>query len=161
GKVAQFILVISYGKHLHKCHLPKDQQQMVIGNKWTDEVTFRELEQSVLVDWDGTKCQIEDNSLRIGEKLSLDIDHSPMNFYLLDLDSVDWDAYDILNRLNITFGAHSYDYVSVNETESDCVLLRYHVKASFEPDLRRGPVYHHYALVPATIAVEAGDETFF
>lgn len=161
GKVAQFILVISYGKHLHKCHLPKDQQQMVIGNKWTDEVTFRELEQSVLVDWDGTKCQIEDNSLRIGEKLSLDIDHSPMNFYLLDLDSEHWHAYDISNQFNITFGAHNYDDVSVKETEIDFVLLRDHLKASFDLELHRGPVYHNYAQVTDNIAVEAGDELFF
>lgn len=158
--MAQRLLLVSYDKQLHKCHLHDHEPKRVsIGGQWSDTITFHGLSDTIWVDWDGETCKVENKSL-INGAISLQINNIPLEIYLTEHN--DWHYYDISNKLNITFGKNTYDDVQIPNTAIDFVLFRDQLGDSFQMAVYQGTVFHNYTFVDGEeVKIEAGDELFF
>lgn len=157
--MAQRLLLVSYDKQLHKCHLHDHEPKRVsIGGQWSDTITFHGLSDTIWVDWDGETCKVENKSL-INGAISLQINNIPLEIYLTEHN--DWHYYDISNKLNITFGKNTYDDVQIPNTAIDFVLFRDQLGDSFQMAVYQGTVFHNYTFVDGEeVKIEAGDELF-
>lgn len=158
--MAQQILMLSYGDQLHKCHLPEsEQQEMTIGNDWSDTVTLPALDQSISVAWDGKACNIKGNTLHMNEQLTIHIENSPMHFYLSHFENSK--VYDTADKHSITFSANEYDDVSISRTSVDFVLIRERGGQLFQLEVHHGDVYHNFSRTNGNKFVTPGDQLFF
>lgn len=161
-RMQQITLMVSYGDHLHKCHVTKnDQQEITIGNDWSNTMTFLELDDTFFIEWDGEACHINEELLHLNEQVIIQVNDQPMYFYLLDMGSKNKNVYDIAPVYSITFGADDYDDIKIKDTTIDFVLIREELGNCFAIDVHHGPVYHNFSRLTRNALLEAGDQIYF
>jgi len=158
-KMAQRLLLLSYGDQLHKCHLATDDlKKITVGNDWSDTVTFLDINISLSIEWTGEECKIGEQSLRMNEHVTIKEGNRPLHLYLID-DSK-WHMYDTSGKYSLTIGSREYDDVFVKNTSSDLVLIREKMEDPFRLEVNNGPVYHNFVSSSGACLLEPGDQLF-
>ena len=70
-KMAKRLLLLSDENQLHKCHLNENEPKNIqVGNEWSQNITFLNLENPIFIEWNGEYCQMGDQSLSMNEHLT-------------------------------------------------------------------------------------------
>ncbi len=155
--MAQKSLLITYNNQMHKCHLTeKEPREITIGNDWSHSVTFPDLNQTITVNWNGSVCEIEGNTIH--ENWQLPVLGKQLEIYLID--HAKRKIYDTSGIENITVGADSYSDIQLDSLTADFVLMKQPDGNGFTLDVQKGNVFHNYALVKERRYVAYGDHIF-
>ncbi|WP_066074081.1 type VII secretion protein EssC [Neobacillus soli] len=158
--MAQRLLLLNDGEQLHKCHFKQNKSRKItIGNDWSNTMTFKKLDRSLSVEWNGEWCKIGDHSLRKNDQLTLMHEDSPLNFFLTE--TVEWHAYDTTQHRSITFGSNEYDDVTISNTSANLLLFREQLGESFKLEVYNGQVFHNFLRTTGEVVLEPGDQLYF
>ncbi len=158
--MAQRLLLLSFKDQLHKCHLMiNEPKSLTVGNDWSNTITFKDLHTSLMIDWDGVSCIIDEQQLQLNECLTLKQQNDPIRFYLVEEN--EWCRYDTAQHYSVTFGANDFDDVRIKETTADLVLIREQLGAPFRLEVYDGEVYHNFIRTTGDVTLEQGDQLFF
>src|SRR5690625_1998474 len=156
------VLMVSFGKQLHKCSLhPTEEQAITIGNSLLHTVTFLSLETEVTVSWDGTLCEVNEQVLQMNDRLVIKIGEAQLTLYLLNHGDDTISTLDTTDQLNVTFGKEMYDDIAINDTNVEFLLTRSDRSLPFTLFMNEGIVYHNYVQVTDPIKLAVGDQLFF
>ena len=148
--MAQHILMIDYKKELHKIQLPSGESKTVtVGSKWSDTVTFLNIETQIPITWDGESCRIGNELLKPNNQVTKNVSDHAMNFYLLEAN--EWAIYDVASTYSLTFGPNDYDEVKIENTTVDFLFSRTQLEGAYELKVFSGQVYHNYSLVTGSV----------
>ncbi len=155
--MANKILMVTYKNQLHKCHLPeKEHKEVIIGNDWSDSMTFLGLDQSFRINWDGNEAFVGKNKLET--QMSIPVADHLMELSLLDAKKSY--AYDIAGRNIVTIGSNSYDDILLPDASADLVLHRQDDGMSFKLANQGTTVYHNFMAVDRQTVIFPGDQLF-
>ena len=157
--MAQHILMLNYKKELHKIQLPSGESKTVtVGSKWSDTVTFLNIETQIPITWDGESCRIGNELLKPNNQLTKNVSDHAMNFYLLEAN--EWAIYDVASTYSLTFGPNDYDEVKIENTTVDFLFSRTQLEGAYELKVFSGQVYHNFSLVTGSVMLEPGDQLY-
>ncbi|AUJ26913.1 type VII secretion protein EssC [Virgibacillus dokdonensis] len=155
--MANKILMVTYDNQLHKCHLPDhEKKEMIIGNSWSDNITFSNLEQTHKLMWNGNEAFIGEAKLE--KQLSLPEADLLLELYLLHREETRF--YDAAGAETITVGTHSYDDIMLPNSSVDFVLHRQENGFTFQLENNGATIFHNFKAVEKQAVVCPGDQLF-
>ena len=158
--MAKRLLLLSDENQLHKCHLNENEPKNIqVGNEWSQNITFLNLDNPIFIEWNGEYCQMGDQSLRMNEHLTFN--HGGQSIHLFLTEEKEWQRYDTAGQYSMTFGSKEYDDVVVKDTSVDFVLIREELGQPFRLEVNDGQVYHNYYRTMGNVELEPGDQLYF
>src|SRR5699024_323193 len=118
--IQQLVLMLGYQGQLHKCSLQEQEEKTItVGNSKFDTITFATLQNDLQIEWDGQKCQVNDQVLVMNETLQVSLPESSLFMYLTDVTSRDPISLDISGELTVTIGIGSHSVISIDDLTAD------------------------------------------
>ncbi|WP_042221347.1 type VII secretion protein EssC [Oceanobacillus manasiensis] len=155
--MVQKTLVVNYGDQLHKTDLLEGTpKKIIVGNNWSDTLTFLTLDHPITVEWDGESCYLDNQPLSQKRQLSLP-NGKMIQFYLTDLE--ERYLFDIAAKQHITVSKNEYDDVSIKDMEAEVFLFR--EQEGFRLEVHAGEVFHNFSYTEGNAYLETGDQLFF
>lgn len=155
--MAQKLLLLTYNNQLHKCHLTdNNSRNITIGNAWSDDITYTNINETIKVNWNGSVCEIEGNKWHAQWQQS--VSGEPMEFYLLDNEKRK--IYDITGKNTITIGGDVYADIRIEGLQTEFVLIKQADDKEFTLNVQMGSVYHNFSVVNEHVHVHFGDHLF-
>lgn len=156
-RMAQKLLLLTYSNQLHKCHLTdNNSRDITIGNAWTDDITYTNINETIKVNWNGSVCEIEGNKWH--DHWQQSVSGEPMEFYLLDNEKRK--IYDITGKNTITIGGDAYADIRIEGLQTEFVLIKQADDKEFTLNVQKGNVYHNFSIVSEHVHVHFGDHLF-
>jgi len=160
--IQQPVLMLGYQGQLHKCSLQEQEEKTItVGNSKFDTITFATLQNDLQIEWDGQKCQVNDQVLVMNETLQVSLPESSLFMYLTDVTSRDPISLDISGELTVTIGIGSHSVISIDDLTADLILTRKTTSSTFQLHVNEGMVYHNFKQVSNFASVNFGDHLFF
>lgn len=154
--MAQKSLMVTYNNQLHKCHLPEEASDITIGSEWSHSITFPELNQLLIINWDGANGFIDGKILT--KHTTIPINDKPMDFYLIHQAMLF--VFDIAGKNTITVGSNEYDDIMLEESSADLVVNREKDGITFMLEDQLGNVFHNFQRVHRHAVLSPGDQLF-
>lgn len=156
-KMAQKSLMITYNNQLHKCHLIENEPRDIkIGKEWSHHITFPDLDQMFMLNWDGTVCEFEGKQMQ--EYWQESISGKPLEFYLLP--DKNRQIYDTTGIQSVTIGNDAYADITIAGIKADFVLIKQTGNHGYTMDVQEGEVYHNFTRVNDHVNINFGDHLF-